>query len=312
MDEKRIKDHLRALAQRSGLTLTNLREHPELWDALDLAGPEEVQRHIIDVLSKLDGTREGLALRRAYGLSAAESSSSLASRRSSLAKELAVSIDTVKRYERSGVDQLYLWLFPQTLPTVNDTRFETFTGPIEIDMSEPNLCTTLFTGDGIQLAVSRQQRPDAEPSVVYWFDESFIDSERQVWFFYIRPRPDMVESLLQFQLGGSHSSPVVVRFNVAPEPGGLRIGFQGPARPSQVVWGESPDPDNFTAETHIGLFRTGATNGTWLGLLHDGRPTVTTAVVLRDFVPEWKEEDLGPDLIRSGLLIPIFRTAGVT
>jgi hypothetical protein len=114
-------------------------------------------------------------------------------------------------------------MFPQALPTVDDQSVEEFTGPIEVDMSESRLSTTLSRGDNMQLARGRRQGPGAEPVVEYWFDKSFIDTERQVWLFYVRPHRDMVESLLQFQFG---SSPVVRRFNVDPDPGRSESAFE--------------------------------------------------------------------------------------
>jgi hypothetical protein len=59
-----------------------------------------------------------MMLRQAYGLD--DPPRSLASRSTALAKQWGVSIDTIKRYERSGVDQLYLWMSPQPLPTLAD------------------------------------------------------------------------------------------------------------------------------------------------------------------------------------------------
>jgi tetratricopeptide (TPR) repeat protein len=164
MDEKLIKEHLRALARRSGLTLTNLREHPALWETLNLAGPDELRVYIVDHLAKLEGTREGLTLRQAYGLSPAGGvPSSLATRRTALAKQWGVSIDTIKRYERSAVDQLYLWMFPQASPTRADAGPGDFSGPIEGDKSESDLSNTLYRGEGMQRALSRMQVPGVGP-----------------------------------------------------------------------------------------------------------------------------------------------------
>jgi len=308
MDEKAIKESLRALMQRSGLTLTNLREHSELCGALNLAGPEALRACIVDCLAKLDGTREGLALRQAYALNAGNDvPGSLNSRRAAFAKQLGVSIDTVKRAERSAIDQLYLWMFPQKLPSPDVARSGGFTGPVEVELSDSGLAT-IFRTEGMEVVLGRRLAPDIEPYIVFWFDETLIDSDDQLLLFYIRPHDGSEESVLQFFIG---STPVLLNFELDSGPGLVRINFQGPARPSQVVWGEMPDPGNFTTEALEGFPTTaGATNGAWLGLLYNGSPTVSTCVVLRDFVAEWEEEDLGPDRVRSGQFASICRTKG--
>ncbi|MGW4061159.1 hypothetical protein ACWEGE_22955 [Amycolatopsis sp. NPDC004747] len=71
-----------------------------------------------------------------------------------------------------------------------------------------------------------------------------------------------------------------------------------------------PDAGKITTEALQNLPRNiGATNGAWLGLVHNGTPTVSTFVVLQDFVAEWEEEDPGQDSVTSGMFVPIYRTA---
>jgi hypothetical protein len=303
MDEKSIKDHLRDLKQRSGLTLTNIREHQPLWEALSLDGPEALRSHIIECLAKLDGTREGATLRQAYNLFPDGPPSSLATRRDDLAKQWKMSVDTIKRYERSGIDQLYLWMFPPDLSPSED--FEKLDSPIEIDMTQPDSTTSLFQANGRQLAVTQEAAPDAgPPKIDFWFDEEYIDSGRKVVYFYIPPIDDDAHSTLQFQFG---DVAVLIKFQLEGQTSAIRFGFSGPARPSQVMHGPIPHPSDRDLESKLDRsgWKVGATNGAFLGLLYDERPTVSTLIVLSDFVEEWKD-DVRDGMIRSGLLLPIF------
>lgn len=307
MDEQSIKEHLRALAQRSGLTLTNLREHRDLWEKLDLAGPDELRGHIVENLRRLDGTREGASLRQAYGLEDADDPpSSLGSRRSALAKQWGVSIDTIKRYERSAVDQLYLWMFPPELASSRSTRSfsEELLGPVDVDMTNADSTTTLFRANGLQLAVTRSNtHGDGVPHIDLWFDEDYTGSGRSVAAFYLPGTDEDPHSLLQFQLG---QVAVLVKFDLKQDTSAIRIGFSGPARPSQVMHGPIPHPSRLFSGSDVdrSKWKIGATNGSWLGLLYDERPTVSTVISLTNFLEEWEEEQ-GEDMIRTGLLIPI-------
>lgn len=308
MDERAIKAELQEIKQRDGLTLTSLRDRRELIVALGLDSPEALHQLLVENVDKLNGTREGAALRNAYGLDHEKPSTSLAGRRRRLADAWQVSIDTIKRDEARGINQLYFWLFPPDALAGRDDAWSGLTAPIEVNFGSQVSPDTHFRAQGLELIIHGADRSWFEvPEIALWFGEELIESDRSLTFFYLGPNEVRPEATLQFQLG---DQTVLVNFKLrefhAEDLSAIRLSFHGPARPSTILHSQVPDPQQFDPallqdfSSHHGM-----TNGSWMALLYDDRPTNSRVFVLRDFVTPWD----GPrreGMIRTGELIPLF------
>jgi hypothetical protein len=310
VDEASAKAILRDLKQGSGLTIANLRQRAApLIAALEVESADEVRALIIDRLSNLDGTREGAALGNAFALGPSQRGASLTARRQRLAHMWGdVSEDTVERCERRGLDQLYLWLFPR--PARPSGRDWPLQGGIDVAFAGDDAPSTHFRGDDWEIVIRGKglQEPSV-PAIGCFFGESLIDSQRELALYYLRPKEPGADATLQLQFGGQA---VYVRFPLREGHGEgistIVLRFFGPARPSTVTHAFVPDPDQFndTFSTFDMGAGVGMTNGSWMALIYDDRPTTGKAIILRDFVASWDEPEI-KDAIRTGALIPLFR-----
>lgn len=309
MDEASAKTILRDLKQGSGLTIANLRQRAApLIEALKVESADEARELIIDRLSNLDGTREGAALGNAYALGPSQRGAVLNARRTRLAHMWQVSVDTVERCERRGLDQLYLWLFPRSART--SAVDWSLRGGIDVEFAVDDTPCTHFRGDDWEVII-REGDPQGSsaPGIGCFFGKSLIDTQRGLALYYLRPTEPDVLAALQFQFG---DQAMYVRFPLreghGEEISAIALRFFGPARPSTVTHAFVPDPNEF--DDTFSAFDTratvGGTNGSWMALIYDDRPTTGKAIILRDFVEPWDEPE-SKDFIRTGALIPLFR-----
>ncbi|HPU13441.1 MAG TPA: hypothetical protein PLQ19_06585 [Aeromicrobium sp.] len=308
MDERAIKVELQEIKQRDGLTLTSIRARRSLMVALGLDSPEALHGLLVEDVDKRKGTREVPALRNAYGLDRDGAGSSLASRRRQPAVAWKVSFATIKRDEARRVNQLFIGLLPPDALAVRDEAWPALTSPIDINFGSSVSPDTRFRGHGIELTVHGADRSWFEvPEIALWFGEGLIESDRAITFFYLRPNETRPEATLQFQLDDQE---LLVNFKQREFHGDdlstVRVSFDGPARPSTIVDRRIPDPEKFEPRKIKNLPSLhGMTNGSWMALLYDDRPTTSTVVVLRDFVEAW-DDTRREDTIRAGELIPVF------
>lgn len=310
MDEATAKAILRDLKQGNGLTIANLRQRAaSLIEALEVESVDEVRSLIIDCLSNLDGTREGAALGNAFALGPSQQrGASLNARRQRLAHMWQVSVDTLERCERRGLDQLYLWLFPR--PARDLVADWPRRGGIVITFAVDEAPSAHFLGDDWEVVIRGDGSLEPSvPTVACFFGESLIDTQRELTLYYLRPREPSAPATLQFQFGDQKAFVTFpLREGHSEEISTIALTFSGPARPSTVAHAFLPDPGEFDGTFPLSDLATsvGMTNGSWMALVYDDRPTIGKVIILRDFIESW-DEPVSEDTIRTGALIPLFR-----
>lgn len=168
---------------------------------------------------------------------------------------------------------------------------------------------TSVDGDGWELLIYRDE-PRALPTFALFAEERFIGSDFSVFGVFSAPTAPGTHAALALMIGETRA---ITHFDLPKTEDNdlqhIRINLAGAARPKHVSWTYAPsNPEVFQSWTpDDGDARTGRTNGHAVGLIFDNRPTADAIFVLDDFVEEWVDDLPRPDLVRSGLFVPLFR-----